>query len=163
VSSLPTGFIHRLGELSKSMLDEDTVKVFEHARKMLLEAEDNIYIQSYQHLLWNSPIVLEKMSGGVDFRFILPSDVKPPPDYKPDPAATSRTRTLDRVDVRVALTEKEASLSFPRTDGSVDYAAFIGGDPAFLSWCRDLFHHYWEYAEPSASILLDGPRDRRRA
>ena len=159
VSSLSLGFIHRLGELSESRLDEDTVKVFEHARNMLLGAEEYIWIQSYQHLLWNSPIILEKMRCGVDFRFILPSDVAPPPDYKPDPAAMGRTRTLDRVEARVALTEKEASLSFPRTDGSVDYAAFISGDLGFRTWCRALFQHYWENAKPSASTLIDGLRD----
>jgi predicted transcriptional regulator len=159
MSSLPPGFIHRLGELAGSRLDEDTVKVFEHARNMLLGAEEYIWVQSYQHLLWNNPIILEKMRGGVDFRFILPSDVEPPPEYKPDPATMSRTRTLDRVEVRVALTEKEASLSFPRTDGSVDYAAFISGDPGFRTWCRDLFMHFWEKANPSASALIDGPRN----
>jgi len=99
------------------------------------------------------------MRGGVDFRFILPSDVAPPSDYEPDPAAMGRTRTLDHVEVRVALTEKEASLSFPRTGGSVDYGAFISGDPGFRAWCRDLFQYYWENAKPSASTLIDGLRD----
>lgn len=50
------------------------------------------------------------------------------------------------------------SLSFPRTDGSIDYAAFISGDPGFRAWCRDLFQHYWENAKP-ASALIDDPQD----
>jgi predicted transcriptional regulator len=144
--NIPLNFINRLGEFSSSRYEGDTVKVFDHARVLLLGAEEYIWVQSYQHLLWNTPIVVDKIRSGVDFRLILPKDVEPSPDYTPDPSMLIRTRFMDRVDLRIALTEKEASVSFPHMDGSVDYAAFIGDDPAFLSWCRDLFIQNWETA-----------------
>ena len=34
-------------------------------------------------------------------------------------------------------------------DLSCDYAAFISGEPMFLSWCRDLFQRNWEEARPA--------------
>jgi len=157
VFSLPPGFIERLGNLAGTRFEGDTVKVFDHARGLLQQAEEFIWVQSYQHLLWNTPIVVEKIKGGVDFRFILPEGVEPSPGYAPDTLIQAHTRFLERVDLRVAVTEMEASVSFPKADGSVDYASFTGSDPVFISWCRDLFLHYWAKAGPPGSVSLSGP------
>ena len=147
-SLLPHEFRNRIGELSNCEFDSDTVRVFEHARKLLLNAEDYIWIQSYQHLLWNQPIVIEKIKDGVDFRFILPENTTPPPEYEPDPTLIKATRTLERLASRILITEEEASLSLPNSDGRIDYAAFTSRDPAFLKWCGDLFLFGWERAKP---------------
>jgi predicted transcriptional regulator len=151
VSLLPQEFRNRIGELSNCEFDSDTVRVFEHARKLLLNAKEYIWIQSYQHLLWNAPIILEKMEDGVDFRFILPENTVPPPEYEHDPAIIKATKTLERVASRVLITEEEASLSLPYADGRIDYTAFMSRDPIFLNWCRDLFLFSWERAR---SIVL---------
>jgi predicted transcriptional regulator len=36
---------------------------------------------------------------------------------------------------------------FPNMRGEIDMGAiFIGSDPMFYEWCKDLFDHYWELA-----------------
>lgn len=148
MSILPHEFRNRIGELSNCELDSDTVRVFEHGKKLLLNAKDYIWFQSYQHLIWNQPIVIEKMKEGVDFRFILPENTIPPSEFEPNPAVIKATRTLKRLASRVLITEEEASLSLPHADGRIDYSAFMSRDPVFLKWCRDLFLLSWERAKP---------------
>ena len=146
VSLLPKEFKNRLGELSNCEFDSDTVRVFEHARLVLMNAQEYIWIQSYQHLLWNAPIIHEKIENGVDFRFILPKNTAPPLDYKSDTTVLNATRTLEKISSRVLVTEEEASLSLPCEDGRIDYAAFMSRDPEFLKWCKDLFLFNWDKA-----------------
>jgi predicted transcriptional regulator len=42
------------------------------------------------------------------------------------------------------MSEKEAGISFQFADGRVDYASFVGKDPIFVNWVKDLFLYYWE-------------------
>ena len=99
--------------------------------------------------MWNTQIVADKIKQGIDFRFILPVDYEKPEEFKPDRDIEQRTKYLESVDVRILLTDKEASLSFPAKNGQIDYAAFMSTDPVFRRWCSDLFLNYWEKAQPS--------------
>lgn len=54
------------------------------------------------------------------------------------------TRVLNDCPVMIALTERDAVLAFRRVGGKVDYAAFVGNDPVFHDWIRDVFLYYWE-------------------
>jgi predicted transcriptional regulator len=44
----------------------------------------------------------------------------------------------------ILLTDKEAAICFRFIGGRMDYAGFVGKDPIFLSWVKDLFLYYWE-------------------
>ena len=99
--------------------------------------------------MWNAPIVVEKIRQGIDFRFILPVDYEKTEDFTPDTNIEQRTRCLESVDVRILITDKEASLSFPNTDGQIDYASFTSTDPVFRRWCKDLYLYYWEKSKPT--------------
>ena len=149
ISRLPYEFKNRLSELSNCALNNDPVIVFGHARDLLLNAQEYIWLQSYQNLMWNTQIVADKIKQGIDFRFILPVDYEKPEEFKPDRDIEQRTKYLESVDVRILLTDKEASLSFPAKNGQIDYAAFMSTDPVFRRWCSDLFLKYWEKAQPS--------------
>jgi len=54
------------------------------------------------------------------------------------------TRVVDDCPVMIALTEKDAVVSFRQVGGVADYAAFVGDDRAFHDWARDVFLFYWE-------------------
>lgn len=149
ISRLPYTFKNRISELSNYTFNKDTVIVFGHARDMILNAQEYIWLHSYQQLIWNAKIVVEKIRQGVDFRFILPVDYEKPEDFKPDITIEKRTRYLEKVDLRILITDKEASLSFPDKNGQIDYASFMSSDPVFRRWCRDLYLHYWENAKPA--------------
>ena len=96
--------------------------------------------------MWNAPIVVEKIKEGLDFRFILPLDLNEPENHETDDLITQRTKNLENVDLRVVVTDKEASLSFPYKDGRIDFAAFMSSDLIFCKWCGDIFQYYWEGA-----------------
>jgi len=54
------------------------------------------------------------------------------------------TRTITDCPAMIAVTEKEAVVAFCQVDGKMDFAAFIGDDPTFHDWVRDLFLYYWQ-------------------
>jgi len=58
-----------------------------------------------------------------------------------------KRKILQVVPIIMIISEKEASVSFPRLDGNVDFPSFFGSDPAFLKWVNDLYLNYWEQAK----------------
>ena len=142
---LPHSLVDRIGALSNTTLNTDTVRVLAHVDKMFSEAEDYIWVMSYAHSLPSTiPIVEERLQNGVIMRRIFPEEIVP---IQGDAETISGPcRTLPRVDVRIMMTEKEAMCSPRSIDGKPDYTSFIGKDPKFHSWCRDLYLHYWEKA-----------------
>jgi predicted transcriptional regulator len=56
--------------------------------------------------------------------------------------------TLGEVNVAMAINEKLAGVCFQGQDGKLDFGVgFVGTDPAFHSWCSDLFQYYWTSSE----------------
>ncbi len=52
---------------------------------------------------------------------------------------------LDDVKILLAMNERLAAFALPTLDGRPDYSrGFIGENPEFQGWCRDLFSYYWE-------------------
>jgi predicted transcriptional regulator len=150
VSYLPSEFISRIGELSASSLGtRDIMTGFRLAEIMLQEASEYIWILSDQVLTSGVPIIGEKVKSGVEFRFIFPENLVPPPGVKPVPG--TQRRNLSRVEEIILMTDKEAWFGFPDLNGKIDYALFIGKDPRFHKWCRDLFQYRWEQAKPALS------------
>jgi predicted transcriptional regulator len=145
-SALPGKFIDRLGELSSCSLQADTISNFAYEEKMFQSAEVFCWAIADQ-VHWGAPsIVRERTQKGVAFRSILPKEINPPIGYKP-PAGVER-RVLPAVDVIVIVTDKEAVFGLPYLNRKMDYSQFRSSDPRFREWCRDLFLHYWEKAEP---------------
>jgi predicted transcriptional regulator len=146
VLRLPEEFISRINELSLATLNTDIVRVLAHVDVMFQEAEEYIWVMSYAHSLPSTiPIVEERLQNGVILQRIFPEDIIPPigeAETIPGPC-----RTLSEVEVRIMLTEKEAMCSLPSIDGRKDYASFVGKDPRFHKWCRDLYLHYWDKAK----------------
>ena len=149
ILGLPDEFISRINELSLATLNTDVVRVLAHVDVMFQEAEEYIWVMSYAHSLPSTiPIVEERLQNGVILQRIFPEEIIP----LTGEADTIRgpCRTLSEVDVRIMLTEKEAMCSLPSIDGTKDYTSFIGKDPRFHKWCRDLYLHYWEKAKPAS-------------
>jgi predicted transcriptional regulator len=50
---------------------------------------------------------------------------------------------LEEVKLVLAINERSAGFGLPTLDGRPDYSrGFIGNDPTFQGWCRDLFSYY---------------------
>ena len=55
-----------------------------------------------------------------------------------------RVLPLSDVHATFAVTEKEAVVFFPLVGGRTDFTGFVGKDPMFLNWVKDLFLYYWD-------------------
>ncbi|MCW4013642.1 MAG: ArsR family transcriptional regulator [Candidatus Bathyarchaeota archaeon] len=145
VLGLPEHIVDRVGALSNTVLNTDTVRVLAHVNEMFKEAEEYIWVMSYAHSLPSTiPIVEERLQNGVELRRIFPEAIIPTQGEAE--TISGPCRTLPFVDVRIMMTEKEAMCSPRSIDGKTDYTSFVGKDPRFHTWCRDLYLYYWEKA-----------------
>jgi predicted transcriptional regulator len=80
--------------------------------------------------------IAKQIPKGLEYRILSPQQPVRLPNLE--------NRTLSDSPVILAFTEKEAALCFRFLDGRVDYAGFIGSEPTFLNWVKDLFLYYWE-------------------
>ena len=148
LSRLPSELVERIGEFSSASLGTgDIMTSFRLSEIMLQEASEYMWILSDQILTSTVPIIGERMKSGVEFRFIFPENLVPPPGVKPAPGA--QRRTLPKVEEIILMTEKEVMFGFPDLNGRIDYALLIGKDPKSHKWCKDLFLHRWEKAMPA--------------
>jgi predicted transcriptional regulator len=72
------------------------------------------------------------------------------------------TRFSDDIETFLYVSEKEAVIAFPYSDGSFDYLGFYSKEPSMLRFCRELFDFYWENGVPltrarARSICLMSP------
>jgi predicted transcriptional regulator len=146
VSVLPYEFINRLGELSASSFQGDFITNYVLEGEMAKQAEEYAYSMGEQFNVNASPIVVEKVKLGVEFRTILPETVVPPPGFRP--AAGVDRRLLPKVQTNITVTDKKAMFGLPTLEGKIDNANFVSEDPKFRKWCLDLFNYYWDQGKP---------------
>jgi predicted transcriptional regulator len=151
LSSLPSEFMARIGELKECSFTDDVMVAFSKAENLIAQAQEYIWIIGNQVLMSTLPYLEAAIKRGAQFRLILPEDLVPPPGFKPLPTIPNRIerRTLPKVDVIMALSEKEARIGFLATDGKLDPSAFESQDPHAHRYCKDLYLHYWETAKTS--------------
>ena len=154
LSCLPHEFISRLGDLVNCTVEDDVMMAFHSLENMIREAQEYIWILSNQILMSTQPLLVEAVKRGVEFRLILPKDMTPPPDYKPAGLNTElfKMRILKKVEIAIAISEKDGGICFPTTDGRIDYQETLGtplsADEHSHKWFRDLFLYYWMRAKP---------------
>ena len=157
LSCLPHGFASRIGDLVSSTLTDDVMVAFHNVENRIREAEEYVWILSDQILMSSLTLLVEALKRGAEFKIILPKDLTPPPGFIDhgeqqffDQAVMSNlmeNRFLEKVDVAIVMSEKEAGVTFPALDGRIDYGfGFVSTDKLRHAWCRDLFLYYWERA-----------------
>jgi len=161
LSGLPVEFVCRMGELADSTYLDDVVIAIHSVEKVLREAEEYLLNINSPYIASTFPLIREAYERGVEGRFIHTRDFAPNPvmeeQYREGRSKIplSRLSTLleerlvDMMDLVLYMSEKEvAILAFPLQNGSFDFHGFSSEDPRTHGWCRDLFQHYWERAEP---------------
>lgn len=135
VWQLPYQFVKRLGELSQTSLITGMMESTAKSSQMIGEAQQYMWGISAEPIIQSFETVAKHIPKGVEYRFLSPQ----PPTKLPN----LENRTLSEIPVMLALTEKEAGVSFPFFGGRADYAGFYGKDPIVLNWVKDLFLYYW--------------------
>jgi predicted transcriptional regulator len=160
---LPQSFISRLGELRNSLRATELLDVVSNIGRCRRASEEYEWFISPGRM--SSPRdahdSVAQLKRGVKLKVIEPMYYVPPDDVMSETPreyldffeeqwrrGNIQTRHLDGVKVRMYMTEDEvAILALPKTDGEVDILGYHSRDPAFHSWCGDLFEYYWSQAK----------------
>jgi predicted transcriptional regulator len=157
ISSLPRGFIERIGELQEGEYVEKVGSVMAHVQQVVQHAEEYIWLMADHPLGGEGHITgsgkLE--SSTVTWRIILPVDSsnidwkKVRVDVGTHKGRIEYHLIEDPNDIKVgiAMNEKIAGLAFPNTTGKLDFnSGFRSDNPVFRQWCQDLFEYHWSKA-----------------
>ena len=147
---LPHQFINRIGELSISSKNKDSLESIAYAEQILEQAEMYSWSLTPQIIVSSLKTIEGKIREGVKIRSLLPENVSRPPGFYPVHGV--ERRTLPNIQFRVMVTEKEAMFGLPFLNGQMDYAQLFSRDSKFHEWCKDLFLFYWEKAKPVLSF-----------
>lgn len=146
ITRIPLPFVDRIGELAQTVLVSDLNLNLARWEELIKNAKGNIWVMTPQAMGHLSQLMAAKLREGVKIRSIFCENIREIKDSLPSGKNVER-KLLPTVPVIVVISEKEASVSFPRLDGNVDYPSFFGSDSTFLCWVNDLFLYYWEQAK----------------
>ena len=144
VRRLPYQFLNRIGELSKAELRTNVMENINSAERVTREAEKYMWGGGAEQPLNIRDTLIEGISKGVKYKFLFPKRFIPKELTIPGLAKAAEIRSMEDLPFNVVMSEKEAGISFQFADGRVDYVSFVGKDPMFVNWVKDLFLYYWE-------------------
>ena len=155
---IPRELVMRFGDLSGARFINGTIEAMNFMQERIQNVER--YHCGMVDGLMDSiiPMVVERARSGVIFRAILPDTYREKVSAIVDEYMTAdanipphaiEIRTLPTIPICGAVTDRGGGFKLPFTDGSMDHSTMVvGDDPRFCRWCRDLYVHYWEQAEP---------------
>lgn len=147
LSLLPAPFIARLGDLKESERRDGTVNNIQLAERVFDRSESRISVVANEVMLDAVPVVLQKISEGADFRFVIDETFKAPPSF--EPTMPHLWRRVPKIPTAIVVTDKEAMVFFLDRELMVDYSVtFTSTAPAFLKWCEDLVDSLWDQGLP---------------
>lgn len=145
LTMLPPQFLNRLGELSEAKLVTDTIEILNIVERAYAEMESFGWGMAEgtipQHML---PVMDKKVEKGIKLKFIVPENRLSNDASETQSARNVEARNLAELPAIIAITEKVAAVCFRQIGGKMDYAGFLGADPTFHNWVKDLFMHYWD-------------------
>lgn len=144
---IPQEFIERLGELSSAEFCHEAMSGFNRVRNMVFNAEKFLWTMAEQVDSSHIKPTQEKVSRGLDFKFIMQAGLARTFVNAKDTAVLSGSRYLQKIPVTLVITENEASITFRTISGAMDYMGLHGSDEKLCKWAKDLFLYYWEKAQ----------------
>ncbi|UCE38765.1 MAG: DUF1724 domain-containing protein [Thermoplasmata archaeon] len=161
---LPQESVKQIGDLMKGQYLDSVMDFLRCIETIINEADEYVWFQIDQYPVNALKNVQDAIDHGVRFRCIEPYELVSGPIlsmFMPGEEEGLRRawstplaeqRTLESIDVFIFLSEKRCVLAFPSPDGEFDYRGFTADDERSLNWCKSLFEHYWETAEPRIYI-----------
>lgn len=161
--AIPIKFIQRIGALEKSEFILGFVAVIEHIKRMYQKSRKYIYsiLPQVPFDLINTaiPIVKERE---LKFKHILPIDALIPKESEEFlknlgysqliQKGIIERRMTTKTNLGIVLTENQALVMFPLTEGQVDMNSIFTNNITtdnglFHEWCLDYFYEIWNNAK----------------
>lgn len=157
-AKVPRELVMRFGDLSGARFINGTIEAMNFMQERMRNVE-RYHCGMVDGLIDSIvPMVIERAKSGVIFRAILPETYREKISMIVDECRTAdatipphaiEIRTLPTISICGAVTDRGGGFKLPFTDGSMDHSTMVvGNDPLFCKWCRDLYAHYWERADP---------------
>jgi predicted transcriptional regulator len=165
LEKIPSELAYRIGELQKSEPTENVMVTFHVVESLIKNTEEYVWLMHDQYLLNTLPLLRGRLENGVTIRTFEPLTKEPRkildpmrPHYideddefffmKAWESGQVSTRFSDDIEAFLYVSEKEAVIAFPLSDGSFDYLGFYSKEPSMRRFCRDLFDSCWEKGVP---------------
>jgi predicted transcriptional regulator len=143
--SLPAPFVNRIGELAGATLSMDAMANINKSEQIVRDAGQYFWGGGGEQPMKSVGLLAyEQASRGVKFRFLFLEKYLHDDPGKAKTLQNIEWRGLSDIPVNIVISEKEAGVSFNLIGGRSDYVGFLGADPAFVNWVKDLFVYYWE-------------------
>jgi predicted transcriptional regulator len=167
LTHLPIEFKSRVGELADSTYTDDVLVFFHNVAMTIQRAEEHIWLILDQFIMSHVAYAKDAIERHVNMKTIEPREWIAPVEFyrirekDEEWVAPARqkgllqNKTLEKIEIYLFITEKEAAFAFPVLDGSFDHRGFISKNKQVIKWCRDMFNYYWERAEPLHKPLSD--------
>ena len=152
--TIPRKFVMRIGALKGGQYLKGITVVLEKWKEIFKSANEHIYgIISEESLDHIEPIV-NQIKKGVKVNSIFAEGAIVPKGRKELLEKLGFNKMVQNglverkmkkeVKALVVLNEKEACVTFPKTDGDYDISSmFFSTDPLFHEWCLDYFRYCW--------------------
>lgn len=147
VWKLPTSYVHRLGELSASVLIEDLNEAIVRWEELVKTAADHLWVMTPEVMPLLSRATRERLVHGLKVKSIVFEGMSERSKASVTKGQTVERRYLSDVPAIILASEKEASISLPLFDGNMHHASFFCNDAESLRWVNELFCYYWENAK----------------
>ena len=152
---LPKKFIQRIGALESGQYYKGFTKVLECWKDICENSSEYIYDVLYEEPLELLEPIVHKAKNGVKINSIFSESTIIPRERKkivekPDikkliESGAIQRRIKNDAKVVVILSEKEACVMFPKSDGETDMSStFYSKEQLFHEWCLDYFKHCWD-------------------
>ena len=122
---IPKKFLERIAELRNFEKTHGTMENLGECTLLFTGAEKYIWVISPEILRDAVPIISKKQEKGLEFRAILPKNVKYPPRFEFKPSGY--LKVLDEIKISMAITEKGAGLCFPTCGKDIDFSISFNG------------------------------------
>lgn len=154
---VPTKFIKRIGELRLGQYVDGFIRVQEKWKEIYKNADEYIF-NILSEVSYTADIIeplVAKIKNGVKVKSIFSESVIIPNERRKvlekfdfdkfiEKGLVERRMRKD-VSVVVVLTDKEACVMFPTSNGKADISGmFYSIDSSFRDWCLDYFRHCWQ-------------------
>jgi len=166
LAALPPRFRSSIAILESSDFVNDIMLTFHNVELMITKANEHVWILSDQILASTLPYLEKAIDRNVQFHLILPSDYALPESISPLITSPNfrkavrsglvDVRSIPKIEAFLCVSENELSaLSFPTSQGKLEYTAFKTTNKTIIEWSEALFLHYWNQACAQAPQQLN--------
>jgi len=135
---LPSQFINRLGELSKTELEMDVITSLNKGTQALTEAEKYAWgIGEGSIPAQMISVMNQRVQLGIEVKMLVLEERLPTDPSIPVMPKNVELKGLSDLPAIAVLTEKVAGICFRQIGGRIDYAGFFGTDSIFHNWVKD--------------------------